>query len=106
MSASARTAAAPLARALSTQIASTSRPRRLNKRTARSSPQAALATLAELYHLAPTFVPTQDPSTLSSHITATLATPNAASSRPKPYDLHDLDTVSYTHLTLPTIYSV
>ncbi|BGP38345.1 hypothetical protein JCM10450v2_002293 [Rhodotorula kratochvilovae] len=92
MAAPARVAAAPLARSLATQAAAPARPRRLNRRTARSSPQAALAALTELYHLAPTFVPAHDPAALSSHITSTLATPTAASSRPKPHDLRDLVT--------------
>ncbi|GAA6049015.1 hypothetical protein JCM3770_005440 [Rhodotorula araucariae] len=92
MSAPVRASVAPLARSLATQAAAPARPRRLNRRTARGSPEAALASLAQLYHLAPTFVPAHDPAALSSHITATLATLDAASSRPKPHHLRDLVT--------------
>ncbi|GAA5861284.1 hypothetical protein JCM8547_008546 [Rhodosporidiobolus lusitaniae] len=63
--------------------------RRLNKRTKRSSPSTVLASLTELYHLTPTFVPTANPSLLSSHLTHTLTPESAATSRPKPHRLGD-----------------
>ncbi|GAA5976657.1 hypothetical protein JCM11641_005653 [Rhodosporidiobolus odoratus] len=90
MAAPARTAA-QATRSLATQAIAPARPRRLNKRTARSSPSAVLSSLTELYHLTPTFVPTSDPSTLSQHITSTLVqTSGAIRPKPKPYNLHEL----------------
>ncbi|GAA5829302.1 hypothetical protein JCM11251_004999 [Rhodosporidiobolus azoricus] len=87
MAAPARTAA-QAARAVSNQAAAPIRPRRANKRTARSSPSAALASLTQLYHLTPTFTPTASPSALSSHLEQTLL--SETYTRPKPFHLSDI----------------
>ncbi|GAA6034813.1 hypothetical protein JCM8097_009311 [Rhodosporidiobolus ruineniae] len=88
MASSARTVA-QAARSLPPQAAAPAR-RRLNKRTARSTPSAALDSLTTLYHRTPTFVPTHTPAALSAHLNRTLVPENPASSRPKPMHLRDL----------------
>ncbi|GAA5911539.1 hypothetical protein JCM6882_000532 [Rhodosporidiobolus microsporus] len=89
MAAPARSAA-QAARTLSSQAAAPLRPRRANKRTARSSPSAALDSLTELYHLAPTFTPTASPATLSSHLEKTLTPGKNSYLRPHLFDLGDV----------------
>ncbi|POY72484.1 hypothetical protein BMF94_4310 [Rhodotorula taiwanensis] len=68
--------------------------RRVNRRTARSSAQHAVASLAELYHLAPTFVPATDATRLSQHVTSTLTPLAQEASRPRPSDFRDLVTLN------------
>lgn len=65
-------------------------PRKLNKRLARASPREVLHRITELYHLAPTFLPHDDPQALSKHITQTLTPENASRARPKPQYLRDI----------------
>ncbi|BGP14312.1 hypothetical protein JCM10213_004439 [Rhodosporidiobolus nylandii] len=88
MAAPARTSATA-ARTLATQATAPARPRRMNKRVARSSPDAVLASLTQLYHITPTFVPTQSPAKLSQHLTSTLVA-EKGSSRPKPFPLGEV----------------
>lgn len=86
MSAPARAFASTAARALPPTAAPAARPRRANKRTARS----AVDKLAALYHLAPTFVPAHDPARLAAHVTHALASPEAIQARPHLHDLRDV----------------
>ncbi|GAA5867259.1 hypothetical protein JCM1840_005001 [Sporobolomyces johnsonii] len=87
--AASRTAASTATQALSKASTSLSRPRRLSKRTSQTSRASALSSLVSLYHLTPTFVPTADPASLNSHITATLASQNS-SAKPRAHDLYDV----------------
>ncbi|GAA5976650.1 hypothetical protein JCM10908_005582 [Rhodotorula pacifica] len=64
--------------------------RRINRRTARSTQQHAVASLCELYHLAPTFVPAQDPNALARRVTETLAPIDYEGARPRVSDFRDL----------------
>ncbi|GAA6024003.1 hypothetical protein JCM11491_002877 [Sporobolomyces phaffii] len=65
-------------------------PRRVSKRTQRSSPTAALSSLISLYHLAPTFVPTESPARLHRHVTSVLAPARSTGAHPRPHHLIDL----------------
>ncbi|BGO90119.1 hypothetical protein NBRC10512_004057 [Rhodotorula toruloides] len=65
-------------------------PRRINKQLARASPREKLQRITELYHLAPTFLPNDDPQQLSKHITQTLTPVNASQCRPRPQYLRDI----------------
>lgn len=84
-------------------VASTSkRVARVNRRTARSSQQHAAAALAELYHLAPTFVPTRDPRALHRRVTETLTPIAYDGARPRPSDFRDLVNLN-RHLDLERV---
>lgn len=95
----------PLARTMSA-VASTSRrvarTPRVNRRTARSSQQHAAAALAELYHLAPTFVPADDPRALHRRVTETLTPIAYEGARPRPSDFRDLVNLN-RHLDLERV---
>ncbi|KWU43587.1 hypothetical protein RHOSPDRAFT_19386 [Rhodotorula sp. JG-1b] len=85
-------------------VASTSkRVARVNRRTARSSQQhAAAALLAELYHLAPTFVPARDPRALHRRVTETLTPIAYDGARPRPSDFRDVVNLN-RHLDLERV---
>ena len=84
-------------------VASTSRRvARVNRRTARSSQQHAAAALAELYHLAPTFVPAHHPRALHRRVTETLTPIAYEGARPRPTDFRDLVNLN-RHLDLERV---
>ncbi|GAA5948842.1 hypothetical protein JCM21900_003446 [Sporobolomyces salmonicolor] len=87
--AASRTAASTATQVLTKASTSLPHPRRLSKRTSQTSRSSLLSSLVSLYHLTPTFVPTADPASLNSHITATLA-PQNSSAKPRPHDLYDV----------------
>lgn len=84
-------------------VASTSRRvARGNRRTARSSQQHAAAALAELYHLAPTFVPAHQPRALHRRVTETLTPIAYEGARPRPSDFRDVVNLN-RHLDLERV---
>ncbi|GAA5865296.1 hypothetical protein JCM3774_004930 [Rhodotorula dairenensis] len=76
--------------------------RRVNRRTARSSQQHAAAALAELYHLAPTFVPARDQPALNRRVTEALTPIAYEGARPRPSTFRDLVNLN-RHLDLERV---
>lgn len=72
------------------RTAASAAPRRVNRRTLRASRAHTVAALAELYHLAPTFVPAHHAPALQQHVTETLTPIAAETARPRPINFRDL----------------
>lgn len=76
--------------------------RRVNRRTARSSPSHAAAALADLYHLAPTFVPAHEAAALHLRVTEVLTPIAPEGARPRPSTFRDLVNL-HRHLDLERV---